>query len=61
MSAYKLDTIGKIMPLVFVVASDGVKIINHLHQVITGFKIVDVGITYLLTNRCVKPQKRNAY
>ena len=60
MSASKLGTIGKIRPLVFAVASNGVKITNHLYQGIAGFKVVDVSATDPLTNRLVNPQTIHA-
>ena len=57
--ACQLETIGNIRTFVFTVASDRTKITN-LHQVIVGFKVVDVGAIDPLNNRLVKPQTTNA-
>ena len=60
-NAYELDTIGKIRPLAFAVASYGAKVSNHLHQAIAGCKVVDIGVIDPVTNRLVKPQTRDAH
>ena len=55
----KLEDVVKNRILMFVVASDRVKITNNLHQVISGFKVVDIAAMCLLAKRLVKPQTRN--
>ena len=47
---HKLEDIGKNMPLIFSIASDGVKITNNLDHFIAGFKVVDIIAIDLLKN-----------
>ena len=45
----------------FAATSDGAKVTNHMHQVMAGFKIVDVAAIGPITNRLIKPQTRNVF
>jgi len=58
-NSYQLNNIGKRRPLVWAVTSDGSKISNHLHIVIAGFKVVDIGAIDPITKKIIKPQTRN--
>ena len=42
MRKHKLEDTGKDRPMMFAIVSDGAKITNNLHQIISGFKAVNV-------------------
>ena len=55
-NSYWLNNIRKRCILVWAAKSDSSKILNRLHIVIAGFKVVDIRAIDLMTKKIIKPQ-----
>ena len=58
-NSYWLNNIRKRCILVWAAKSDSSKILNRLHIVIAGFKVVDIRAIDLMTKKIIKPQTQN--
>ena len=57
-SAYELSQLAKNRSLNFATTSDGAEFTKNMHQVVVGFKVVDVSAIDPLTGESVKLQSR---